>query len=178
MSCSRKLNNICTKYNTQCNIEPETMCAQYLDNSFCKHYQDNGVCSIHMMFCNIPYDECKDYVSNAEWNNTHSDPNKICDIKTKPYCKYCFNARVYKPTDEELMDPFATELTDDNDFSSCSVGESSMGTRFMISSGNGEPVRLEIDKFFEDYQEWYTVGKYYPKYCPECGRRLDEYDKV
>ena len=36
----------------------------------------------------------------------------------QPYCKYCFNARVYKPTDEELMDPFATELTDENDSSS------------------------------------------------------------
>lgn len=92
------------------------------------------------------------------------------------YCKYCFNARVYKPTEEERMDPFATELTDENDSSSCGVGHSSMGTRFMISSGYGEPVRIEIDKFLELRQEWVTVGKYYPKYCPECGRRLDEYD--
>ena len=94
----------------------------------------------------------------------------------QPYCKYCFNARIYKPTDEELMDPFATELTDENDSSSCSVGTSYNNTRLMISSGHGEPVRIEIDKFFEDYQEWYTVGKYYPKYCPECGRRLNEYE--
>ena len=102
---------------------------------------------------------------------------QIVDEEDKPsYCKYCFNARVYKPTDEELMDPFATELTDENDSSSCGVGTSCNNTRLMISSGYGEPVRIEIDKFFEDYQEWHTVGKYYPKYCPECGRRLDEYD--
>lgn len=98
-------------------------------------------------------------------------------VERPPYCKYCFNARVYKPTEEELMDPFATELTDENDSSSCGVGKSSGGTRFMISSGCGEPVRIEIDKFLELRQEWITVGKYYPKYCPECGRRLDEYDE-
>ena len=107
----------------------------------------------------------------------HRNKQIVDEEEKQPYCKYCFNARVYKPTDEELMDPFATELTDKNDSSSCSVGTSHNNTRLMISSGYGEPVRIEIDKFFEDYQEWHTVGKYYPKYCPECGRRLDEYEK-
>ena len=111
-------------------------------------------------FCEVTYYRNKQTISEQE---------------NKPYCKYCFNARVYKPTEEELMDPFATELTDDNDSSSCGVGKSSGGTRFMISSGCGEPLRIEIDKFLELRQEWVTVGKYYPKYCPECGRRLDEY---
>ena len=179
MSCARKINNICTKYNTRCNIEPETMCAQYVNNSFCKHYQDNGVCSMHGLFCDIPCDECKDYESNAIWTNSHSNSDTLEGVTERPpYCKYCFNARVYKPTEEEMMDPYYTELTDENDSSSCGVGKSSMGTRFMISSGYGEPVRIEIDKFLELRQEWVTVGKYYPKYCPECGRRLDEYDKV
>lgn len=99
-------------------------------------------------------------------------------VERPPYCKHCFNARVYEPTDEERMNPFATELTDDNDSSSISIGKSSMGTRFMISSGHGEPVRIELDKFLELRQEWVTVGQYYPKYCPECGRRLNEYDEV
>lgn len=129
----------------------------------------------------LGYDPCfkcakKDVMCSMCELTYHRNKQFIEDEAKPPYCKYCFNARVYKPTDEELMDPFATDLTDENDSSSCSVGTSYNNTRLMITSGHGEPVRIEIDKFFEDYQEWHTVGKYYPKYCPECGRRLDEYD--
>ena len=177
MSCARKINNICTKYNTHCNIEPETMCAQYVNNSFCKHYQDNGVCSMHGLFCDIPCDECKDYESNATWNNTHSNSDVLEGVTERPpYCKYCFNARIYKPTDEELMDPYTTPLDDDTDLSSCTIGASCEDVRLMITSGGGEPVRIELDKFLNNIKEWHTFGKYYPKYCPECGRRLNEYE--
>lgn len=129
----------------------------------------------------LGYDPCfkcakKDTMCSMCELNYYRNKQIVEEEPKQHYCKYCFNARVYKPTDEELMDPFATELTDENDSSSCSVGQSSMGTRFMISSGYGEPVRIEIDKFLELRQEWVTVGKYYPKHCPECGRRLDEYD--
>ena len=92
------------------------------------------------------------------------------------YCKYCFNARIYKPTEEEMMDPFNTELTDENDSSSCGVGHCSKDTRFMITSGYGAPLRIEVDRWNDSVKEWHTVGRYYPKYCPECGRLLDEYD--
>lgn len=103
---------------------------------------------------------------------------QIVDKEAKPpYCKYCFNARVYKPTEEELMDPFATELTDENDSSSCSVGHCfTRNRRFMINSGHGHPVNIEFEEWTETMPEWHRVGIYYPKYCPECGRRLDEYD--
>ena len=179
MSCAHKINNHCTKYDTHCNIEPETMCAQYVDNSFCKHYQDNGVCSMHGLFCDIPYDKCKDYESNARWNNTHTSFDDIKGITTvKPrYCKFCFNARIYKPTDEERMDPYSTELTDENDFSSCSVGHCyDKHRRFMISSGNGMLVKLEFEMFDNSNRGWYPLGVYYPKFCPECGRKLSEHD--
>ena len=128
MSCARKINNLCTKYNTHCNIEPQTMCAQYIE----------------------------------------SEPAKCC--------KFCFNARIYKPTEEELMNPFNTELTDDNDSSSCCVGNTCEHLRFMISSGCGEPVRIEIDEYLPKLKEWHTFGKYYPKYCPECGVRMVNLD--
>ena len=94
------------------------------------------------------------------------------------YCKYCFNARIYKPTDEERIDPFNTELTDENDSSSCGVGNCVKELRFMVSSGYGEPVRIELDRWSEGLRQWVTVGKYYPKYCPECGRKLDEYGEI
>ena len=92
----------------------------------------------------------------------------------KQYCKFCFNARIYEPDEDDLYDP--NPLTDENDSSSCGVGHSGAGVRMMISSGYGEPVRIEADKFIELRQEWITVAKYYPKYCPECGRRLNEYN--
>ena len=129
----------------------------------------------------LGYDPCfkcakKDVMCSMCELTYHRNKQFIDDEAKPPYCKYCFNARVYKPTEEELMDPFATELTDENDSSSCGVGFSSTNVRFMISSGYGEPVRIEIDRWSDTLREWHTVGKYYPKYCPECGRRLDEYD--
>ena len=110
---------------------------------------------------------------------TYYQKGIIVKKQTDPYCKYCFNARVYKPTEEELMDPFATELTDENDFSSCSIGHCfSRNRRFMINSGDSHPVNIEFQEWTDKMPEWHRVGIYYPKYCPECGRRLDEYNKV
>ena len=73
------------------------------------------------------------------------------------------------------MNPFNTELTDENDSSSCGVGHCSRDTRFMITSGYGAPLRIEVDRWNDSVKEWQTVGRYYPKHCPECGRLLDEY---
>lgn len=107
----------------------------------------------------------------------YRNKQSVEDDAKQTYCKYCFNARIYKPTEEEMMDPSNTELTDDNDFSSCSVGHCfSRNRRFMINSGNGRPVNIEFEEWTEEMPEWHRVGIYYPKYCPECGRILNEYD--
>lgn len=108
------------------------------------------------------------------------DTHSTVEVVERPlYCKYCFNARVYEPTEEEIMDPFATELTDDNDSSSIVVGEHMRPNRsIMINSGNGKPLNIEFLEWNSTREQWETVGLYHPKYCPECGRKLDEYDEV
>lgn len=99
-------------------------------------------------------------------------------VERPPYCKFCFNARVYEPTMEEQLDPQNTPLTDDNDSSSHVVGENMRPYRSItINSGNGEPLNIEFLEWAVTRERWETVGKYYPKFCPECGRRLDEYEK-
>ena len=91
------------------------------------------------------------------------------------YCRFCFNARVYQePEDDWFSDP----LTDDNDSCSITVGRAADNRRIMISSGHGEPTRIEFDEWSNDCERWFTYAKYYPKYCPECGRKIDEYEGV
>jgi len=172
MSCAQKVNGYCAKYKTHCNIDPETMCAQYSEADpniryRCTHLRDGNICCLGNRLCTTNSPECKYY-------HTYAYKKKQEPVN---YCKYCFNARVYRPTDEELMDPFATELTDENDSSSCGVGHCfSRNRRFMINSGHGHPVNIEFEEWTEEMPEWHRVGIYYPKYCPECGRKLDEYD--
>lgn len=78
-------------------------------------------------------------------------------------CRCCLNARVYP----------GEGLDDSNDFSSHAVGDWSLGYSMMINAGHGEPVNMEYRKW--NGTQWETVGVYKPKYCPECGRRLNEY---
>lgn len=97
-------------------------------------------------------------------------------VERPPYCKFCFNARVYQPTDDDLLT--GNTLDDTNDSRSIVVGEHMRPYRsIMINSGNGEPLNIEFLEWASTRERWETVGKYYPKFCPECGRRLDEYEK-
>lgn len=91
------------------------------------------------------------------------------------YCKYCFNARIYEPTEEDIL--LGNILDDNNDSSSHVVGENMRPYRsIMINSGNGKPLNIEFLEWASTRERWETVGEYHPKYCPECGRRLNEYD--
>lgn len=81
-------------------------------------------------------------------------------------CSYCLNAR---------CDP-SGELTSDNDFSSCGVGRCDKGYRMSIDTGSSRPTRIIFTKWDDKCKENVYIGRYTPKFCPECGRRLYEND--
>lgn len=58
-----------------------------------------------------------------------------------------------------------------------SIGDSSNGYRMMYCSGNGKPPRIEVETW-EEKIGWYKIGVYYPKYCPNCGREIREYERA
>lgn len=95
-------------------------------------------------------------------------------------CKYCFNARVEAELTPDSYEPI---LTDVNDLSIHVIGDSADGNRIAFVSGAGKPIRLEIETLCSPVaytpdnceKRWVTVGRYFPKFCPECGRKLDEY---
>ena len=90
------------------------------------------------------------------------------------YCRFCFNSRIYQETEDDWC---STPLTDENDSCSISVGRWADNRRILISSGDRKSTRIEFDEWFEDGQGWITTARYYPKYCPECGRKIDEYER-
>lgn len=69
------------------------------------------------------------------------------------------------------------DLEDYNDFSSSVIGSFSHDCRIMLSSGNGKPLRIDIARWNNESQRWVDIGIYYPKYCPECGRKIWEYEQ-
>ncbi len=80
-------------------------------------------------------------------------------------CRYCDNAKING------------ELTSENDFSSITIGRCEKYTRLMLSSGGYyNDVRIELEEF-GPYDRWITKGIYYPKFCPECGRKIIENPK-
>ena len=82
----------------------------------------------------------------------------------KEPCYMCLNARV------------DDELTDSNDLSYCTVNYFE-GHRIVIRSGAGRPTAILAEEYSSTYGQWVTVNSYEPKFCPNCGRELDEYGK-
>lgn len=83
----------------------------------------------------------------------------------KKPCYMCTNAKVND------------ELTVDNDYSAHCIGDMPRYKRFLIESGWGKPLRICYEEWNDQYGHWSTIGYYYPKYCPNCGRELKEYKK-
>lgn len=79
-------------------------------------------------------------------------------------CYMCDNGRINE------------HLTDDNDLSAICVGKCLKDIRIMYCSGDGKPPRIEVDEWKKEIG-WYKVGIYYPKFCPNCGREITEYDR-
>ena len=79
-------------------------------------------------------------------------------------CKMCFYAHT---------DP---ELTSDNDLSYSTIGECTDSYRLMFRSGDDRPTGILFEEWNRD-RGWQTLGFYWPKFCPNCGRRLTENEK-
>lgn len=94
-------------------------------------------------------------------------------------CPFCFNAYVYSKQPQD--DLFDEGLNDTNDSSSATIGRSGDCVCMYLNTGNGEATNIEVCQWVTDIDatphsgRWHTVAKYYPKYCPECGRKLEEY---
>lgn len=78
-------------------------------------------------------------------------------------CPMCDNARINP------------DLSDDNDLSYFPLsGHCPQICRFRLASGGGLPVRILFEMYSKSDECWLTYGSYYPKFCPECGRRITE----
>lgn len=82
------------------------------------------------------------------------------------YCNFCFNAHVQPDDYDDYLD-------DTNDFHSISIGSYEPHIKLYLNGGYGDAVNIEVLEWLNGVG--HTVAKYYPKFCPECGRRLDEY---
>ena len=95
-------------------------------------------------------------------------------------CSFCYNAHVWEKEPHNEEDYFDTWLTNENDGSSITIGNTASGFQLFLNSGGGVPVNIELcqyrDNGYRGQPGWATIGRYYPKFCPECGRKLDEYE--
>ena len=104
------------------------------------------------------YEDCDEFRPRREHEEYSDYPET---------CQFCDNGR----TNEDL--------SDDTDYGSATINGiryDDKEYRLMLSYGWGKPTRVELDVWNDKRQEWSLhVLQYYPKFCPECGRRLSEY---
>ena len=84
-------------------------------------------------------------------------------------CRFCENDR----TNPEW------ELDEEQVFYAMTVGKFEKGRRIMLVKNPWKPLMVEFSQWNEKLNppQWQLVGYYYPKFCPECGRKIDEYDR-
>ena len=84
-------------------------------------------------------------------------------------CKFCSNNR----TNPEW------ELDEEQVSYAMTIGTSEKGYRVMYNKVPYRPLEITFDVWREDLNpsQWLQVAGYFPKYCPECGRKIEEYDR-
>jgi hypothetical protein len=60
-----------------------------------------------------------------------------------------------------------------------SVGIADKGYRVMFVKDPYKPLLIEFGHWNDKLNpsQWLAVAGYFPKFCPECGRKIDEYDR-
>ena len=89
--------------------------------------------------------------------------------KNKSGCRFCQNNR----TNPEW------ELSEEQCSYAMTVGKFEKGHRIMLNKQPYQPLCIEFDFWRDDFklQQYQLVGYYYPKFYPECGRKINEYDR-
>lgn len=60
--------------------------------------------------------------------------------------------------------------TDEN-FAYFVIGDTGNGSRLLMRSGGDMPLIILSEK--RSQNRWHTMAVYMPKFCPECGRKLE-----
>ena len=132
----------------------------------------------------IPYVETVEDENNSDRSRVfvHMDNGDVYELKMEKLSKeqlencnnfYCED--VIKPCDMCNNARIDDDLTNENDYSAISVGKSAKGNRIMLCSGDGKPPRIEFEEW-NDKAGWGKIAEYRPRYCPNCGRKIVEYN--
>ena len=64
---------------------------------------------------------------------------------------------------------------EDENFAYFVIGDTGKDSRLLMRSGGAMPLVILYEKFSQ--KRWHTLGVYTPKFCPECGRKLVDYNE-
>lgn len=59
----------------------------------------------------------------------------------------------------------------DENFAYFVIGDTGKGSRLLMRSGGDTPLIILSEK--RSQNRWHTLAVYTPKFCPECGRKLE-----